>query len=527
MANAQPDNGLLEGKVTYITQNNVYVKFDSTSGLKSGDTLYSENDNKRLPLLIVKDLSSTSALCSPLSKDIKIQVADKLIARDHRKDPITISTPEKGKSDTPGGASQEKGVENTATGDSKPKVARLKQAIHGRIAMSTFSTFANTPTEDLHRMRYTCSLNAEHIGGTALGAESYITFTHRNKEWDTITKNPFYGLKVFDLSANYKFGEHSTIWLGRKINNRISNVGAIDGLQFEHKFGKFFTGIITGFRPDLADYSFNSNLMQYGGYVAHEFNTKTGNYQSTFAIIEQQNASKTDRRYAYFQHSNMINKYLGFFGSAEFDLYKKTPEKTDNTPVLSNLYLSLRYKILKNLSASASYSERNNIIYYQSFPKNVIEQYLEAENQKGYTFQLNYQPWRKVSIGGNAGYRTQKNDPNPSRNFYAFASYSKIPRLDIAATVSATVLESSYLNGKIYSAGISREFFKERLSADLFYRYIDYQYTSMDGGIKQNVAELGLSYRITRKLNASVNYESTFQGNYRMNQVYASISQRF
>ncbi len=329
------------------------------------------------------------------------------------------------------------------------------------------------------------------------------------------------------MSLSYQFSKNSTLSLGRKINSRISNLGAIDGLQFEHSFHAFSTGIISGFRPDISDYSFNSKLMQYGGYISHDIATKKGFFQSTVAFVEQQYSAKTDRRFAYLQHSNMIIPQLSFFGSAEIDLFKKVAETTDNSPRLSNLYLNLRYRILKQLSASISYSERQNILYYESWKENIIDRILQQETQKGYNLQVNYQPFKRLSIGGNAGYRSQKNDLHPSRNFYGYATYSQIPRINVAATLSATILESSYINGKIYSAGLSKDFLKGRLLAELNYNYVDYTYISSSEGLKQNIADLGISWRIYKKLSCSVNYETTIQKDYSLNRLYATISQRF
>jgi hypothetical protein len=51
---------------------------------------------------------------------------------------------------------------------------------------------------------------------------------------------------------------------------------------------------------------------------------KHGIIQNTLAFIQQNNSGQTDRRFAYFQHSNSLLTGLKFFGSVECDLYKKT-----------------------------------------------------------------------------------------------------------------------------------------------------------------------------------------------------------
>ena len=49
-------------------------------------------------------------------------------------------------------------------------------------------------------------------------------------------ENIFTGLKIYNLSASYAINETMSLSFGRKINPKLSSVGAIDGLQFEKKF---------------------------------------------------------------------------------------------------------------------------------------------------------------------------------------------------------------------------------------------------------------------------------------------------
>ena len=45
--------------------------------------------------------------------------------------------------------------------------------------------------------------------------------------------------------------------------------------------------------------------------------------ENTFSVFEQTNNTKTDRRFAYLQHSNTILTNTNLFASAEVDLYKR------------------------------------------------------------------------------------------------------------------------------------------------------------------------------------------------------------
>jgi hypothetical protein len=521
--NGQTVEEAKEGTVSFITSQNVYVKFKSTENIAVGDTLFIIHDTKRIPVLIVKDMSSISCVCTPITTKA-LAVSDKILTQPKiiqpRKATEVIAVP----------VIQPAQIADTVT-LKKEMPKELKQDISGRIAVSAYSNFSNM-SDFSQRMRYTFSLNARNIADSKLSAETYISFAHKFNEWSEVKENIYNGLKIYSLSLNYAINMNNNIWFGRKINSRLSNVGAIDGLQYETKYKSITAGVFAGSRPDYMDYSFNASLLQYGGYLSHDLTTAKGNMQSSVAFVEQKNNGYTDRRFAYFQHSNALLTKLYFFGSVEFDLYNKvlnTQDSTytqDNTPSLSNLYVSLRYRIIKQLSLSLSYSNRQNIIYYETY-KNIIDQLLEASAMQGYMFQVSYRPGKKISIGANAGYRFSKQDPRPSKNLYSYVTYSIVPWINASATLSATLLETSYINGSIYSLGFSRDIIPGKLSGGLGYRYVNYKFVNNEAPLVQHMAEMDLTWRIMKKLSCSLNYEGTFEKGRNYERIYVNLTQRF
>jgi hypothetical protein len=516
-----------EGAISFITSQNIYVKFQSTENILAGDTLFIVQDSKLIPVLIVKDLSSISCVCTPISSR-KLSVSDKILTQ--RK----IIQPKKSKQVSVIPVLQAFPA-SMDTGNVKKVIpVALKQNISGRIAVSSYSNFSNV-SDLTQRMRYTFSLNARNIGDSKLSAETYISFAHKINEWSEIKNNIYNGLKVYSLSVNYAFNAKNNIWVGRRMNPMLSNAGAIDGVQYETKFKSFTAGAFAGTRPDYMDYSFNVNLLQYGGYFGHEYSNKqAGSVQTSLAFVEQKNNGMTDRRFAYFQHSNSLVKNLNFFGSVEFDLYNKvknissldTTYTPNSTPTLSNLYASLRYKITKQLSLSLTYSNRQNIIYYETY-KSIIDQLLDASTMQGYTLQLNYRPGKKLSIGANAGYRFSTTDPKPSKNLYSFITYSNIPWLNASATLSATLMQTSYINGNIYSLGLSRDIIPGKLYGGIGYRYVDYKFVNAETPLIQHMAEMDLTWSIMKKLSLSINYEGTFENSRNYEMIYVNLTQRF
>jgi hypothetical protein len=545
--NTEPE----DGSVSYITSQNIYVKYRSTEHLSVGDTLFSRKGDVMVPVLLVNSLSSISAVCTPLTTE-PFNISDKIASRPKPKQAQAKEEPVKQEkaivapvNEAPVAeiATQKKlSGKNVKSNTSKPgnnkggmpgpapmsEEAKPMQDITGRLSVSSYSNFSNTPGGNSQRMRYTFSLNAKNIANSNLSGETYISFVHRDGEWSEIQSNIWNGLKIYSLALNYEFNKNFRVWVGRKINPRISNMGAIDGVQFEAKFKSLTAGILAGSRPDYEDYSFNFNLFQYGAYLSHDLVTRNGSMQSTLAFAEQKNSGKTDRRFVYFQHSNSLLKNLYFFGTIEFDLnrYDTVKEQLQNSVNLSNIYLSLRYRIIKQLSISASYSSRQNVFYYETY-KNILDQILDYETLQGYMVRINSTPIRYLSVGASGGYRSRKSDPSPSKNLYGYVTYSRIPFVHISSTASITLLETGYIKGKIYSIGISRDILKGKLYAALNYRYVDYKYLNSDVSTPQNMAEVNLNWIIYKKLALSVNYEGTFEKVNKFNRLYVNLTQRF
>ena len=529
-----------DGTVSYITSQNIYVKFKSTDNISLGDTLFISKEGKLTPALVVSNKSSISCVCTPISPE-PFSVSDKIIIKQKpnlkpanieqvKEEPVKDQPQKQGSDGKTGkaGAMKQADLKTGNAASEMEEKTKPQQDISGRLSISSYSNFSNTPGGNSQRMRYTFSINARNIANSKLSGESYISFVHKDGEWNEIQENIFNGLKIYNLSLNYEFNKYVKLTAGRKINPRLSNMGAIDGLQLEMKLKSFTAGIIAGSRPDYEDYSLNTSLFQYGAFLSHDLVSRKGNMQSTLAYAEQKNNGATDRRFLYFQHTNSLVKNLYFFGTIEFDLYKYDTviEKPQNAFDLSNLYISLRYRVIRQLSFSVSYSSRQNVIYYETY-KSILDQILDYEALQGFSFQANYNPVKFLSVGLKTGYRYRKSDPRPTKNLYAYVTYSRIPLLKMSTTASVTFLETGYVSGKIYSIGFSKDLLKGKLFASLGYRYVNYSYFNAESSVPQNMAEINFNWNIYKKLALSANYEGTFEKENKFTRLYFNLTQRF
>ena len=518
--NAQGQITEEEGTVSYTSSQNVYVQFKSTENIQPGDTLFFSKEGILLPVLVVTNKSSISCVCTRIS-DVELKVTDKIYSK-----PVTMK-PMQG-TELPKETAVKPSEVPSDTSTTPPTTGKKKtQNISGRASISSYLNFSNTPGGNSQRFRYTFSMNAKNIANTNLTGECYVSFVQRSGHWDEIKNDVFNGLKIYNLSLRYDFNETTRLWLGRKINPNMSSVGAIDGLQFEKKVKSISFGAFAGSRPDYHNYSFNFDLFQAGAFVGHEYANKNGNMQSTLSFVDQENGWNTDRRFLYFQHYNSLLKNLYFFGSIEFDLFQSINGQKSNTFDLTNFYILLRYKVIKQLTLSFSYSARNNLIYYETY-KNNVENLLNNSVLQGVSLQAQYRPINKLSISVKGGYRDRKEDPKPSWNGDAYITYSQVPILKVSATASVTFMQTSYINGKIFSIGLSRDLLPGKVYCSVGYKYVDYKFYSNETSVGQSMAEINLNWNIYKKLLLSVNYEGTFESSRNQyTRLFLNLTQRF
>jgi hypothetical protein len=524
--NGQQNGENLTGQVSFVSTKNVYVKFKSTTGLSAGDTLFAKSNGNLTPVLVVDNLSSLSCVCSVIPP-AKPAVADFVTAR--------VKTAGSGTAkiaaETAIIAQPAQETHNTSA-TVKPKSGESKQHINGSIAVSSYSDFSDTPAANSQRYRYTLSLDAKNIANSKFTFESYASFRYKQGEWDVVKNDIFNALKIFDLALIYDPNKTTRISLGRKINPRLSNIGAADGLQIEKSFGGFSIGALAGTRPDYTDYGFNKDLLQFGGYLGYSTKKQNTFSESSVAFMQQMNGSNIDRRFLYFQHSNSLIKNLYFIGTFEVDLYQLKTDTVNKTETASTVfdptgfYLSLRYRFTDKLSVSGSYDARKNVVYYETY-KTFMDRILENEMRQGFRLQANYRITRDLIFGLQTGYRFVKSDPHPSRNIYSYITYSNIPGVKIAITVSGTYTESSYMSGKIYGANVSRDFFKNKLQTTLGYHYVDYTMPETDQKEIQNIGEINLYWQLPWKMAFGVNYEGTFEQQYKYHRIYLQLRKRF
>lgn len=511
---------LIEGRVTYKSSVNVYVKLNSTKGVEVGDTLFFYRDSL-IPVLVVKYISSSSCVGTKIS-DRNFNISDVILVRTRKlvevftqKDSLILTE------NTFSIDSNASAVNNQVVAKEKPK-----HRFYGRLSLSTYSTLNNLNSKKSNRVRYTFSASNRLLANKGWSWDAYINYRQQISGSYQVSKNFFDNLNLYNLAARYDFGPNSNITFGRKVNLNISNIGAIDGFQYEHKFKNVVLGTILGSRPDYSNYSVNASLQQVGLYINHTLKGKQGSFSNTLAIIEQKNRFKTDRRFLYYQMSSMLIKNMMLFGSFEMELYQKIKEVTKNTLSPSSVYLSLRYKLSNKLSFNSSYDALKNVIYYESY-KSLIDQYIEREMRQGFRFGFNYDPAKMISIGSNFAYRFQANRKDPSRNMDYYLNFYQLPLIKSALNISYTALSTDYLSGKIFGLTMTKDVGQGKYYLSGGYRSIQYQYEQNELPLDQHIFSMNINWQLLKKLSLGLNYEGTFEKSRNYTSIFCNLIKRF
>lgn len=505
------------GIVTIVTSQNIYVRFESTKGILKDDTLYSLVNNEKVPVVIVKFIS-TSSVSGSHTGSIQLKVGDPVKA--FIKSEIKPNGTE-AKTDT----TQNRPV-TTAT-EYHPK-SIIRKRTQGRFTISSYSDLSNTSgIPNYQRWRYSFSYNADSIGNSPVSLSSYVNFLYRADQWSDVKNNIGSGTRIYDLSLKYDVSKSTWFTLGRKINFNTSSLGAIDGLQFESVFKGFIFGVIAGSRPDFTNYSYNAKLFEYGGYIARTDSIGNASVQNSIGLFQQTNDLTTDRRFLYYQNTTNPTQNLSFFFSTEIDLYKRNNGLPQNTFDLTSLYLISSYTPTDWLSFSASYDARKNTVYWETF-KTIPDSILQSAIRTGLSLRMNIRPYKYIWLSGYFGYEASKYDPSPSRNYGTTIGYNMLPIIQSSAFFSYNRIETGYVSGNYYSANLSKDLLEGFVNLGIGYKHVAYDFTqSSIAQLLQNIGSLDLSFRIYSTSFLSLTYEGTFEQKNTYTRLYINLSTRF
>ena len=521
--NVYAQSVVIEGEVSFITSQNIYVRFISTDQIQIGDTLHLRKADILSPCLLVQKMSSSSCVCTKIS-DCQIEKGDKITYSKRDNKEAFIIEVDKDSIEDP----VQEDVDRTIIDDPIPVPENEKkyQKIRARLSASSYSSF-DPKYSDRHRMMWRFSLNAQRVNDSKFSVESYFNYRKNFEKSNTegSTSNAY--LRVYNLAVSYQVDSSMSISIGRKINRKMSSVGAIDGLQIEKNFKNIYTGLVIGFRPDIFEYDFNPKLLEYGFFIGSSLRSKKLNGHFTLGFLEQRNNAEIDRRYSYLQFSSMLSSKASVFASMEVDLYEKIAQVKSSTAKLTNLFLSLRYKFNRRISVSLSFDSRKRILYYETLRTEIERLLADDEARQGIRIRFNIRPLKNVYTGFSVSRRFQSDNQNRSDNANAFVSLSRVPGIKGRLNLNYNYNKSNYLESHIKAVRYSRMIVARKLDVDLYFRNVNYTYFNTESKFSQNYLGMGLSWHIVKNLSLNILVEQSGTSDNTKHRVNTKLIKRF
>jgi hypothetical protein len=503
----------ISGSVSFITSENVYLKFENTKQLVPLDTIYSGSVENLVPCLILIQKSSVSVIAKNIGT-CNLKVGDRVW---YFFEEAPVASKESPITDV-------KIVPTVLPVVSKP-ASKEKNELNGMISLNNYSVIDQ---QDFNRRSIArLSLTADKINGSKFSFRTYSRYLQNTAQNESVKSNTnkFF---LYEFAVDYDFDSTLSLTVGRFINPKMMSVGAIDGLKLQKSWRSVFVGAIVGSRPDPYSYALNTNLIQYGAY-AGVYHTKSHSSFTNLGVINQTNSGLTDRRYLYLQHQSSLGSKVNLFGSSELDLYSKdSMGNSQNETRLTNLFFSINYRPIRTLTLMASYDVRKNLILYESFAEELDRLLRDDPYRTGLRFRANYRLTKTVFAGFAISRRLQTDSKNEFSNQSLFLNFSKIPWIGGRINTSISTNKNSFLLYNSASIRYSREFLENKLSLTPFFRILNYEYIDKEiDQIYQTYMGVDFNYDFSRKLSLRALYDYSIRSNSGFHRFNVNITQRF
>jgi len=482
---AQIDTLRTSGTVTFLSGDNAYIRFESTTHITIGDTLFSDGK----PCLQVIQKSSFSTVCKALlGADCTPKIDDRYT---HQKlKPRVKEAPDR-KPDTGKNTDRKAvptGVDSSSItpidSNALPPKNRFKLPVlaagerrYARISAAYNGVVSpDTSRGGYLRSVYRAQVDWERIQGTPFSVEGYVQYQEygsllgRDAE---VSSRPA-RWNVFNAALLYDNQKSFSASVGRRVNRKISSIGAIDGVQMEARHKGLFLGAIAGYRPNYNTFGIDLDRFQYGAFTGWEGSGESSHTSLTTGFIEQTLNGQIDRRYMYFQGSHRVGS-LYLFSSAQADLYANFDTASAQQLFdVKQFYISARYRWSSQFNIFASYDSRERIIFYETFDTEVEQLLADANARNGWRVRLQWMPWSFLRLNGSYNYRIEKSTSNYSDNIQLSASFYDLPWTGGTLILLGQRNTSRYLNSDIATVRYARNLGRGGPQLMAYSRYLNY-----------------------------------------------------
>ncbi len=506
--------------IKYISAENVYLDGGKAKGLAAGDTVWVLRDNRQIAILLATYVADYSAACriveqqsAPGKNDMAKFI--KRTAAPEKLKPLTVTPGLPGPGTAAGKKSSSSSRQTRVTGNIAAQWYRAEDRSSTRYLYNQPGARLNLRVRNLLAPNYNLDIKVR----SRYNDRSYRLNTGvPEKEWQN---------RIYSLALSYDNDEaFLNFRLGRIISNTFSGIGYIDGLLLQQNVSKAFRlGLFAGTQPQWQYARFQSSIQKYGAYI----NIRHGDYgarryEGTLAAAGEYHGSTVSREFLYLQNT-LNNPSWDLYQSAEIELNRDWRKaKTGSSISLSNLYLSVNYRILSQLSAGLSLDDRTN--YYTYEIRSLADSLFDDAMRYGLRANINWRLSSHWSGFINGGLRKRETDSQNTYSYAAGLQKTNLSALRLYMNINASGFVNYYSDGYHGSLQVGKTFTRGH---DLSWEYGNYSYLLRQGGGTRSNQWLRMngSLLLFKGLYTTGQYEYCWGADMPGQRIFAEIGYRF
>jgi hypothetical protein len=355
------DNQIISCKISYISNENIYVDKGKNSGLNIGDTLIVKIDGVSIASLYVQYVAKNSASCSVLTREKDLHIGDTAEFR--------LKGTEKKESDL---AVVQEVAPSQIKYDKKLSTKPFAR-ISGGLSLQWFhyeDQSGNNLNFDQPTIRF--DLKAKELWGQKyyFVIKTRMRKNQRSRDLSTGIPQEEWRNRIYSFYFSYEdLNSPLNFRIGRILSPNLRGVGYLDGGQIQHNISENLSwGIYGGLQSSWQFETSQDSLQKYGAFV----NYKSGDFKSnkftgTIAYNAVYHGQTVSRKNIYFQSSFNDNHKLYIYQSMEVDINSSWRRNKEGQDVsLTSFYLSARYKFSNTVRSGISYDNRKNYYRYET-----------------------------------------------------------------------------------------------------------------------------------------------------------------
>lgn len=488
-----------EGKITYLTADQVYVNIGSEAGGSVGDTLLILRRNEELGPVVITNVARRSAVCQSLIPVETFQLGDRVVLEKKAAfEPLPVEE-----------------IMETPVEASKPQIRQdriLSQRgnASARYSMSSFSG-GDQSSRGIASLRYGLVLTAPFRSDIWLygrGNLSERDFTIYQARFTMGKRNGKYFLQ-----------------LGRIFAPELAGIGATDGVMISSQVvSSFSIGVLSGFQPDPSSLSFKTDVNKLGAFTRWKRSTPSSSMDAMLSAVGQYTNKDVDREFVYFRFSgDFLDRKVTISLYETLDLYRDNSpgDRKNITPTSSQISASI--KPWPGIIFRSRYSDRRQVIYQVSgvvFPDSLFEDALRSGWYNSVRF--TYDDFGSLKIGIN--FRSQSGTGDKSE-FYFMDYQTKTFAKGQSYSVGGSYLRNLLISGGRLQLGYSAPVNKKM---DIYAQYelFSYGYGTSIIDYRQHTVSASLNWRMTSKLRGSLSLDYSKDDEFTIFYVYFGLNWR-